>query len=192
MLRDLMVRRTRALAGAALAFALLAFGAPVRAADPLSYDDPGMHFKAPDGWTRVDLPPGDPNSSDKTPVAVFTFHAGKSDQRTILITVEQFSGDLDTYEHQHESDVRSQSDNAFIEEHSKATLTNGMPAYFFRVRTGDVGGGRDVERSEYLVIDTQRAIVVSFVGGVGQFSDKEIKADLSSLYVVVYPGRRRD
>ena len=29
--------------------------APALAADPLSYDDPGMHFKAPDGFERIDI-----------------------------------------------------------------------------------------------------------------------------------------
>ncbi len=165
----------------------VAASAPAPAGDPLSYDDPGMHFKAPDGWTRVDVPPGDPNGSDPHPVAAFTFHGGRSDEREIVISVQQFDGGLDEFEHSHESDMRSASDTAFIEEHSKTTLQNGMPAYFFRVRTGDPSSSRDVERSEYLVIDTQRAIDAAIVAGVGQVDAKDAKAILSSLYVVVYP-----
>ncbi len=183
----------------ATVFALVAAGVlmrgsaqPALAADPLSYDDPGMHFKAPDGWTRVETPPFDADSSDKQTVAVFTYHAGKRDERSIVITIEPYSDSLDAFEHGHESDARSGSDSAFIEEHEKVALANGMPAYYFKVRTGDVGGGRDVERCEYLVIDTQRAIDVAFVGAVGEFSDKDVKEALSSLYVVVYPGRRRN
>jgi hypothetical protein len=175
---------TLALAGVA---AVSRTGAAL-AADPLSYDDPGMHFQAPDGWTRIDVPPGDPNGSEKHPVAVFAFHSGRSDQREIVITVEPFDGGLDQYERSHEQDARSASDSAFIEEHSKTTLANGMPAYFFRVRTSDPSSSSDVERSEYLVIDTQRGIDVSLVASVGAISPKEAKEILSSLYVVVYPA----
>ncbi len=165
-----------------------ALGFPARA-DSLSYDDPGMHFTAPDGWTRLEVPPGDPGGSDKQVVAGFVLHAGHSDQRSIVITVQPFSGSLDEYEKQHESELRQDSDSAFVEDHTKTTLANGMPAYFFKARTGDVASGHDVERNEYLVIDTKRAIDVAFVGGVGQTSDKDVKAALSSLYVVVYPAK---
>jgi hypothetical protein len=166
----------------------VSMGTPALAGDPLSYDDPGMHFKAPDGWTRVDVPPGDPNSTDAHPVAAFTFHAGRADQRTIVISIQSFDGGLDQFERTHESDMRSASDSAFIEEHTKTALENGMPAYFFRVRTGDPSSSRDVERNEYLVIDTQRGIDVALIGAVGDLSPKDAKAILSSLYVVVYPA----
>jgi hypothetical protein len=174
-----------------LVLASAAAGLPGRAAfadDPLSYDDPGMHFKAPDGWTRIDVPPADPNDSDPHPVAAFSFHAGRSDQRSIVITVQSFDGSLDQFERTHESEMRSASDSAFIEEHSKTSLANGMPAYFFRVRTGDPSTSRELERNEFLVIDTQRGIDVALTGPSGDVSPTDAKAMLSSLYVVVYPA----
>jgi hypothetical protein len=176
-----------ALAGCCVA----ASGGAAVAGDPLSYDDPGMHFKAPDGWTRLEVPPDDPNSSDKRTVAAFAYHAGRSDQRTIVITIEPYDGSLDSYERSHESDMRSGSDSAFIEEHTKTALANGMPAYFFRARTGDPSSNHDVERQEYLVIDTQRGIDVALISAVGEVGTQDAKDALASLYVVVYPERRR-
>jgi hypothetical protein len=182
--------KLRALVGVlAAAWCVAAAGGRASAADPLSYDDPGMHFQAPAGWTRIDVPPGDPNSSDKRTVAAFAYHQGRSDQQTIVITVEGFDGTLDAFEKQHESDTRSASDSSFIEEHSQTQLSNGMPAYFFRARSGDQSSNRDVERAEYLVIDTQRGIDVALISGVGEVDPKAAKAALASLYVVVYPGR---
>jgi hypothetical protein len=177
--------RTRAL-GFGLALALL--GAAPVSADPLSYDDPGMHFQAPDGWTRLNLtvPPGE-DKPDNVPAAVFVWHAGKSDERTITITIQPFDGSLDAFENSHESDLHQGASAAFIEHKTKTTLDNGMPAYFVEASV-EASQGTFLQRDEYLVIDTQRSIIVAYAGAAGQVKVDEAKVALKSLYVVVYPG----
>ncbi len=40
------------------------------------------------------------------------------------------------------------------------------------------------------MIDTKRGITVAYVGRQGDFDEKDAKAALASLYVVVYPRSR--
>jgi hypothetical protein len=172
--------------------ALLAISgsAASRAADdPLSYSDPGMHFQAPDGWERL---PIQDQSADRggTPVAAYILKKNKYEQRVITIVTQTFTGPLEAFEHSHVSDLRQQGDSTYIEKQEKTALSNGMPAYWLKVNQG-ANLGQYVRRYEYLVIDLSRGIIVSYVGRAGDFDEKDAKAALSSLYVVVYPKTRR-
>jgi len=169
----------------------LALGTPALADGP-TYDDPGMHFQAPDGWTKLDLPSpsADADSDAPTPVAAFVFDQGRFEQRTITITVKEYSDTLDAFKGEQTSQLRSSSDSAFISQQDKTTLSNGMPAYFIDARLTSQSGA-DTYRAEYLVIDTKRAIDVAYTSQE-DFSVKDAKAALASLYVVVYPGRLPD
>jgi uncharacterized protein GlcG (DUF336 family) len=175
-----------------IAVLLGAMSAPALA-DGLSYDDPGMHFQAPDGWTRLQLANpddgSDQNKDSDVPVAVFTWHQGKGDQRTITITIAPFDGGLDQFEKGHESDLHSQSDSAFVQKKTKTALANGMPAYFLTTSLGSSSSATFTQRDEYLVIDTQRSIDVAYSGVAGQFDEQVAKEALASLYVVVYPEK---
>ncbi|MDQ2858826.1 MAG: hypothetical protein M3R53_09290 [Candidatus Eremiobacteraeota bacterium] len=174
---------------AALAFTR---GGIASAAEPLSYDDPGMHFQAPDGWTRIELrkPEGaDQGSDDGAPAAVFGWHAGQTDQRTIVITIKPFSGTLAGFESQHESDLRGGSGGTFVDKRTQTTLPNGMPMYVVRVSQGNEIG-RFIRRYDYLIFDGERGIDVAFIGRQNDFDEKDVQAALSSLYVVTYPRRR--
>ncbi len=164
--------------------------APAVAAGSLSYDDPGMHFKAPDGWQRIDVPSGDSaNSQDKPPVAVFAFDPGHSDAQTIIITIRTADSDsLDAFERSHEGDLRQGSDSTNVDKRTHVTLANGMPAYLVQTTSGD--GLQSIRRYEYLVYDGARDIDVAFAGHQGEFTEKQALAALSTLYVVAYPGDR--
>jgi hypothetical protein len=173
-------------------FALVAaIALPAAAASSLSYDDPGMHFKAPDGWQRVDLSNAEAGDQDhKAPAAVFVFHPGRREQRTIVLDIQSGSDSLAAFEHGHESDLHQQGDNggAHVDKRTQVTLSNGMPAYLLKVTTGD---GLDSERRyEYLVFDGERDIDASYSGHQGEFDEKEALDALSSLYVVAYPRNR--
>ncbi len=175
-----------------LTIALLAFAAPAFAADSLSYDDPGMHFKPPDGWTRVELnqePAGANNDEKRPPAAIYVWHRGQIDQRTIVVNIQPFEGTLDGFESQHESDLRSASDGTFIDKKTKTTLANGMPAFFLKVSSGSELG-TFTRRYEYLVYDGTRSIDVAYGGRQGDFDEKDAVAALASLYVVMYPAKR--
>jgi hypothetical protein len=102
--------------------------------------------------------------------------------------VEPFDGPLGNFESSHESDLRNQGQESstFVDKKELTTLANGMPAYFLRVNQGNAAG-QFMRSYQYIVIDKQRGIVASYQGRAGQFDDKDAKAALSSLYVVVYP-----
>ncbi len=163
--------------------------APTR--DALSYDDAGMHFRAPDGWTRVDLGVPPETSDASRPIALFVFHPGKYDQREIRVTIEPWDGTLEGFETQKESAVRGGSDGTFIDHRDKTALQNGMPAYLLRSSQPGGSAGFQLRRYDMLVYDLTRGIDVAFVGHAGDFDEAEVRHALATLSVVVYPRTRR-
>jgi hypothetical protein len=176
-----------------LLFACLWLAPAARAADdPLSFDDPGMHFKAPDGWERFPLQESGENpggQAGSAPIAVWGFHVGKGDQRVISIVIRSSDEGLETIERQHEADLRDQGDGVFIDKHELTKLENGMPAYWVRSSSG-TDAGKFYRRYEWVVFDGKRSIFVTLLGKQGDFDDAYAKAALKSLYVVAYPGAR--
>jgi hypothetical protein len=187
------MRIRRSVALLALVFACVAVAPPVRAADdPLSFDDPGIHFRPPDGWTRVSTPPagGPMGTSESSPVAAWSFNEGKIDQRVITINIRRADGDLETMERQHEAELRDATDGLFVDKRELTKLSNGMPAYWLRTSQGsDIG--KYYRRWEWLVYDGSRSIFVTLLGRQGDFDDDFAKKALASLYVVAYPRDRR-
>jgi hypothetical protein len=174
----------------ALACALLAYGtAPAATPDPLSYDDPGMHFRPPDGWERlpVDQVPSDPQGPRA--VAAYVFKKNKQDQRYMILLVEPYSGTLDGFEKSHEGELRNGADGTFIDRHESLRLSNGMPAIWLRV-TARSGTFQSTRLNEFLVYDLTRGIILRYQGRAGDFRDDEARAAMTSLYVVVYPKNR--
>jgi hypothetical protein len=162
--------------------------------DPLAFDDPGMHFRPPDGWERLPTPPLPPGSTmginETAPVAAWVFHSGKIDQRVITVNIRSYDGDLDALERSHESDLRNATDGLFVDKHDLTKLSNGMPAYWLRTSEGSEIG-KYYRRYEWVVFDGHRSILVTYLGRQGDFSDKDAKEAMASLYVVVYPRDRR-
>lgn len=165
---------------------------PALAADPLSYDDPGMHYQAPAGWERVDL--GDTSDKDDPPAAVFAYHKGQSDVRTIVIEIKSFDGSLSDFVSQRRGEIRqggSDTSNVFLKTQEPITLDNGMPG--FLIVSSLNADSRPARTSyEYLFIDGQRSIDVTYTGLSGDIDDRGGKATLSSLYIVAYPKRARN
>jgi hypothetical protein len=158
----------------------------VRADDNLSYDDPGVHYNAPAGWTRVDIPPG---AGEEAPVAIFRKEFGKYDTRVITLKIQNYEDNLARLLSGHESDLRQNSDGVFVEKKEKITLSNGMPAYLFKyTMTRDSGG--TVRVYEYLVVDGKRSIDLMFSGRGGSFEDKDAFDAMNTLTVVLYPSGR--
>jgi len=163
--------------------------APTR--DPLAYDDPGMHFRPPDGWTRVALAEQSANNDGKRPpAAVYVLHPGRAEQRTIVVDIQSYDGTLDGFERSRESELHSEADGTFVDRKTKTALDNGMPAYFVQVSQPGGAAGHQLRRYDYLVYDLQRSIDVAYVGRYGDFDEKDAKAALASLSVVVFPRRR--
>lgn len=160
----------------------------VRADDAkLSYDDPAVHYSAPDGWYRQNLPPEAEQSAHY--VAAFGKTFDRNDTRTITLRIEPYTGSLDGLASSHESDLRSQAESVFVDKKTKITLANGMPAWLMKVSIGQ-DAGRIVRDFEYVVFDGRRSIIASYVGRDGTFDDKEAISALSTLSVVLYPSGR--
>jgi hypothetical protein len=205
MMTTSITRRT-ILAAAAL-LGSLAIPWVARADDPpaastLTYDDPAMHYQAPDGWTRRAVGGGPPSGDDPQVIAMWVKSFAHSDPRTITITVQNFQGDLDAAQSQMETQLRNagsgggggggDDDNGggvFFDRKDKITLPNGMPARYLKVSTGS-GAGAMARLYQYLVVDGKRMIVVTYAGRDGYFGDKDALDALSTLTVVLYPPGR--
>ncbi len=184
----------------------LAFPWAARADDPptpapLTYDDPAIHYQAPDGWTKRDVPSG-PQGDGPQVVAMFVKSFARSDPRTITITVIPFEGDLDAAQSQEETQLRNGASGGgggggdddtgggvFFDRKDKITLSNGMPARYLKVSTG-AGAGAMARLYQYLVVDGKRLIVLTYAGRDGYFDDKAALDALSTLTVVLYPQGR--
>lgn len=161
-------------------------------ADDLSYDDPAMHFRAPDGWQRINL--GDTSGNDDAPAAVWVLTANKNQPRSITITISNYQGSLDEFATSHQTSLRtSVGDNGVVlTDHKDQTkLANGMPVVYF-VWTLSTDKDAPLKNYEDLFIDGQRSIAVKFTGYAGDVTDADAAAALSSLYAVAYPRRRPD
>jgi hypothetical protein len=172
---------------ALLFLAVAATALPALAADPLSYDDPGMHYSAPTGWTRVPLPPHQ-DGDDEQPAALFVYRAGQYNARSIVVKIVDSTEDLGTFESEQEEALRAPGDATYVKKRQPLQLTNGMPAFLLESTTsGDTGAS--ISRFEYVVIDGQRGITVTYVGSTSDVDEKTALAALSTLYVVAYPRR---
>ena len=172
--------------------ALLFFTAalPALADNNLSYDDPSVHYTAPDGWTRLDVPAANPeNSSEETPVAVFQKAFGRIDNRIITLRIGRYEGSLDGLESTHENDLRSGGQSVFVEKKTKVTMPNGMPAWQIKYSSGE-DVGQSVRAFDVVVYDGRRSIILTYAGRTASFSDDDALKALSSLTVVLYPEGR--
>ena len=171
--------------GMALCLVMYGHGMALAADDPLSYDDPGMHFRPPDGWERLQLSDSGPDQNgNRPPVAVYFLKKSKSDRRLITITVQPFTGSLDGFAHSRASDLRQQSDSTFVEKQQKTTLSNGMPAYWLKVNQG-ASLGQYVRRYEYLVIAFLFGLATAIIGkGKGSSFYIELPVDPAAMDTV--------
>jgi hypothetical protein len=186
----MMMTPFRLLAALALTGGLIAFGTAVRADDnPNAYDDPSIHYVAPDGWQKVDTPPPQQGGQDDQTVARFAKDISRYDKRAIMMKMSDYQGTLDGAESTHESDLRSTSDGVFVDKKERVTLANGMPAWFLKVSIGQ-DAGNIVRGFEYVVFDGKRRIILGYYGRAGYFDDKDAKDAMASFAVVVYPEGR--
>jgi hypothetical protein len=181
--------------------AALVLGAPIAAAaadEPApspspslapDYNDPAVHFSPPPGWRGVVFKDPPPDDGEPHPVAYYVKNRGEGNQRSIVIEIGPFIGTFDSLATSHESDVRKKYEGAFIDHKERLLLANGMPAAWLRASYGSELG-QMYERYEYVVFDGRRSIVAAFTAHSGDAQEKEARAALSSLSVVVYPRGR--
>ena len=174
--------------------ALLAtiFCATAVRADDLTYDDPGMHYRAPDGWERITIT-SDAAQQEGAPVAIFALRSGKNVSKTITITVADYDGALADFVTDRTQAMRSSSsgsdDSIFVDKKIPTKTGNGMPAVEL-IWTGTPANGPQSKSYEWLMIDGKRSIDVRYSGALGEINDTDAATVFSSLYVVAYPRPR--
>lgn len=161
---------------------------PTPTPDPHTYTDPGMSYTAPPEAVLINRQeiPVEELSSDLQPVASWMIRPGKEDQRTIVLSMEGYSGEPSQWEGQFESQTHGQLEGTLIRNKQQITLLNGMPAWFVEVA---YGSGFDA-RKEYAVVwgDGQRGIVLAYITRMGDASADEAMRVLKQVTAVRYPS----
>jgi hypothetical protein len=160
---------------------------PTPPPDPHTYNDPAMSFTAPPNALLLGRRNVDPKtlaSDAATPLAGWVINPGNQDDiRVITILAQSFTGPVDQWEGQFESQTHTNGD-ALIKDKQATTLTNGMPAYFLEVSTGD--GMESRKQFMYLWSDGVRGIVLSEAGKI-DLSEAEAKRYLKNASATRYP-----
>lgn len=156
--------------------------------DPLSYDDPAMHYAAPPGAVLLGgqmlHPTLDALSQDLMPIAQWV--VGRPPKiEVIALQMETFSGPLSGFVSQFENNLRG-NDSATLVKHSELTqLTNGMPVEFIEVTQG--AGFETHKIFAYLWIDGQRGVVLGVECTLGVTDADSARQLLTSATAVRYP-----
>jgi hypothetical protein len=188
------MKRRKSISLAALFVAMLALpviaGAQDQAtppADPLEYDDPAMHYAAPQGAKLVgdmEHPTLATLSQDPTPVARWVI-GSQQDIKVISIVMELYSGSLDGFETTYADELRSDDSSTLVKTKEAVMLQNGMPAMFLDVTQGS---GFDTHKIyAYLWIDSQRAVILSVEAMLGYLDADQAKRLLAGATAVRYP-----
>ncbi len=164
-----------------------AYSTPSSAAN--QFTDPAMTFTAPDGYVKIPIPQHDPTQFDQpTVVAGFVINAGKSNVRSITITMENFEGPLSGFEMVTENELRNQADGVFFKNKALTALSNGMPAYWQEITVGS--GFQEMKRYQYVWIDGVRGVVLAITARYGELGPDEAKKALANASGVAYPRDR--
>jgi hypothetical protein len=156
---------------------------------PNQYNDPAMSFTAPADFYQIPLLPHDPAHFDQpTLVAAWIRDAGKAEQLTIAITMEDYDGSLDGFEMVTENELRDKADLVFFKKREVTQLSNGMPAYWQEVSIGT--GFDEVKRFNYAWIDGVRGIILAVTGRYGGVDEPTAKKALADASGVLYPKGR--
>lgn len=173
----------------ALAIPARSFGQePTPTPDPMTYDDPAMHYAAPANahpamvQQHIDL---SDLSQDPTTVASWVVGTNLNNAKIISIVMESYTGNLDGFDSTYENSLRNDDPATLIKNREHTQLQNGMPALFLDVT---LGSGFDTRKIfSYIWIDSQRAVVLSVMGKLGTIDETAAKQLLAGATAVRYP-----
>jgi hypothetical protein len=156
--------------------------------DPQVYDDPGMHFRAPDGFNLVGRRPIALDELTGDPQFVAGWRMAKP-TRAITIQQESYDGDVSGFESVFEQQLRNQYEDALVQHQESMSLRNGMPAEYMELTAGS---GFD-ERKGYIVIwaDGTRGVALMLMTQAGDLDSDTAKRLLSDASAVRYPVGRQ-
>jgi hypothetical protein len=151
------------------------------------YDDPAMHFRAPDGFFPIIAPKQvtvDKLTDDPVMVDAWIYPV-RDHVRRIALEQEYFTGDAKAFEAQYKGQLRDQFTAPFFKNEEEIRLKNGMPAIYFEMTSGE---GFDVQKFYYVVwADGQRGIAVALQASLDDLSTAVAKTLLADATAVRYP-----
>ena len=155
-----------------------------------TYNDPAMHYVAPEGVVLIGMRQVPYQAaSHMTPVAIWGIDVGKSRARVITLSFERFShGSLRGFYTTYINELRAASSGGTFVRRRHAVLINGMPAYWLKVSSGE--GLSQMRSYAYMWYDGVRGVVLSEEARVGHLSEHQAKIDLAGASAVAYPVGR--
>ncbi len=158
-------------------------------ADWMVYDDPAMHFRAPDGFRPVGQRqiPVEKLGDDPTIVAAWIY-PDKDNPRRLVIQQESFTGDYNAFQGEFESQLRDQFDTPLFKNKETIKLRNGMPAIFEEMTSGS---GFNVQKFYLLMwADGERGVAVTLQTQVNDLDETKARQLMSDATAVRYPDNR--
>lgn len=158
-------------------------------ADWQVYDDPAMHFHAPDGFRPIGQRQISVEKLGDDPVIVAAWiYPDKDHPRRLIIQQEYFEGDYKAFDSQLESQLRDQYDNPFFKNKQDTKLRNGMPAEFMEM---SAGSGFNVQKFYILLwSDGQRGVAVLLQSQLNDLDGDSARRLMSDASAVRYPINR--
>ncbi len=159
---------------------------PTPTPNPMVYSDPGMNFQAPAGFIPVGqrhIAPADLNE-DPTPLAAWIY-PNRDHPRRLILEAESFDGSVSDFDSTYEQQMRSQFDGALFKNKRNFSFSNGMPAIFLEMTSGE---GFNVQKL-YIVIwaDGTRGMALVLSAQLDDINDTQARAFLSDVTAVRYP-----
>ncbi|HET9029001.1 MAG TPA: hypothetical protein VFN49_02405 [Candidatus Aquilonibacter sp.] len=161
---------------------------PTPPANPMVFDDPAMHFVAPDGYKplgqrQIDV---DHLSDDPQVVAAWVEPGGRP--KELLIQQQAFDGTLDGFVSNYTQFIRNTFSDAQVRDNRPVSLKNGMPAMYLDATMGSGFGTTKLYAVAW--IDGQRGVVISVKALIGELDEKAALKLLSNASAVRYPPNR--
>jgi hypothetical protein len=157
--------------------------------DFMEYNDPAMHFRAPDAFTPVAqrvVTVDDLGEDQADVIAAWVLRTNPAVR--ILVQGESFNGNAAGFSDLYQQQLRNLLQNALIKSQETTHLKNGMPAIFIDVTSGE--GFTTQKYFAYLWADGKRGMVLAVTSPLGACDLATAKRYLADASAVRYPTDR--
>lgn len=157
--------------------------------DPQVYEDPAMHFRAPNGFLSIGQHPISLDKlSDDPQVVAGWVYPDRDHPRRLAVQIEYYEGDVGGFDAVLEQQMRDQFETAIFKNKQKTSLKNGMPAMFMEMTSGE---GFNVQKAYILLwADGQRGVALILMTQLNDVSTDTARQILSDASAVRYPVGR--
>lgn len=162
---------------------------PTPTPDPHVYTDRAMSFRAPADYIALGqrkISASELDTDNPTVLAVWAYPS-KDTPRRIVLSAEPFDGlNVSDWDGQFEQQMRGQFDSVLFKDKSHIALSNGMPAMFMSMSTGE---GFSAQKFFCVIwVDGQRGMSVMLQDAYDDLTPERARAVLTAnLTAVRYP-----